>query len=103
LKLSGVGQRRKAGFFLASYEAAAADMRRRILNAMIQERILVTEAAKEKITVPPQEIADQISAVKKKFNLSDKDFDEYLKKQGMSLTDFEKRIERDFLIKKLIA
>jgi len=70
---------------------------------MIQERILVTEAAKEKITVPPQEIAGQISAVKKNYNLSDKDFDEYLKKQGMSLADFEKRIERDFLIKKLIA
>ena len=84
-------------------KAAAADMRRQILNAMIQERILVTEAAKEKITVPPQEIAGQISAVKKNYNLSDKDFDEYLKKQGMSLADFEKRIERDFLIKKLIA
>ena len=84
-------------------KAAAADMRRQILNAMIQERILVTEAAKEKITAPPQEIADQISAVKKNFNLSDKDLDEYLKKQGMSITDFEKRIERGFLIKKLIA
>ncbi len=84
-------------------KAAAADMRRQILNAMIQERILITEAVKEKITVPPQDIADKISAVKKNLNLSDKDFDEFLKKHGMGLADFEKRVERDFLIERLIA
>lgn len=84
-------------------KAAAADMRMQILNAMIQERILVTEAAREKITVPPQEVADKISAVKKNLNLSDKDFDEFLKKHGMSAANFEKRVERDFLIEKLIA
>jgi hypothetical protein len=84
-------------------KAAAADMRMQILNAMIQEKILVTEAVKEKITVPPQEIADKISAVKKNLNLSDKDFDEFLKQHGMSSANFEKRVERDFLIAKLIA
>ncbi len=84
-------------------KAAAADMRRQILNAMIQEKILVTEAVKEKITVPPEDIAGKISAVKKNLNLSDKDFDEFLKKHEMSLAGFEKRVERDFLIERLIA
>ena len=84
-------------------KAAAADMRMQILNAMIQEKILVTEAVKEKITVPLQEIADKISAVKKNLNLSDKDFGEFLKNHGMSSANFEKRVERDFLIEKLIA
>jgi hypothetical protein len=63
----------------------------------------VTEAVREKIAVPPQEVADKISALKKNLNLSDKDFDEFLKKHGMSAANFEKRVERDFLIEKLIA
>ena len=84
-------------------KAAAADMRMQILNAMIQERILATEAAKEKITVPPQEIAEKIGAVKKSLNLSDKDFDGFLQNHSMTLAAFEKRIEKDLLISKLIA
>ena len=84
-------------------KAAAADMRRQILNAMIQEKILVTEAAKEKITVSPQEIADRIGAVKKSLNLSDKDFDAFLQNHAMTPAVFEKRIEKDLLIAKLVA
>ena len=84
-------------------KAAAADMRMQILNAMIQERILASEAAKEKITVPPQEIAEKIGAVKKSLNLSDKDFDGFLQNHSMTLAAFEKRIEKDLLISKLIA
>ena len=84
-------------------KAATADMRMQILNAMIQERILATEAAKEKITVPPQEIAEKIGAVKKSLNLSDKDFDGFLQNHSMTLAAFEKRIEKDLLISKLIA
>ena len=53
-------------------KAATADMRKQFLNAMIRGKIPVTEAAKEKITVPPQEIADKIRAVKNSINLSDK-------------------------------
>ena len=84
-------------------KAAAADMRMQILNAMIQEKILVTEAVKEKITVPPQEIADKISAVKKSLNLSDKDFDAFLQNHAMTPAAFDKRIEKDLLIAKLVA
>ena len=78
---------------------AAADRRMAILNKLINEKILDTEAAKEKITVSPQEIAD----IKKSLNFSDKDVNVFLKQRGMSMADIEKRIERDILIKKLIA
>jgi parvulin-like peptidyl-prolyl isomerase len=82
---------------------ALADLRMQVLEAMIQEKVLVTEAAKAKITVSPQEIADRIAAVKKGLNLSDKDFEAFLKNHAMSLANFEKRIEKEFLISKLIA
>ncbi len=84
-------------------KAAAADMRMQILNALIQEKILATEAAKEKITVPPQEIADRIAAIKKSMNMSDKDFDAFLKNHAMTPANFEKRIAKDLLISKLVA
>jgi len=84
-------------------KAALADMRRQILEILIQDRILVTTAVKEGIAVTPQEIADRIASVKKGMNLSDKDFDDFLKKHSTSLANFEKRIEREFLISKLVA
>jgi parvulin-like peptidyl-prolyl isomerase len=82
---------------------ATAQMRMQILDNLIQEKILVTEAAREKITVSPQEIADRIATIKKGMNLSDKDFEGFLKNHGMSLDNFEKRMEKDVLITKLIA
>lgn len=80
-----------------------ADLRRQVLEAMIQEKVLLTEAVKAKITVSPQEIAERIAAVKKGLNLSDKDFEAFLKSHAMSMANFEKRIEREFMISKLIA
>lgn len=100
-KMPGKGGQRD--FTTPEGKAAAADMRMQILNKLIQEKIMVTEAAKEKITVPPQEIADKIAAIKKSLNLSDKDFDAFLQQHGMSMAGFEKRIEKDFLIERLIT
>jgi hypothetical protein len=83
-------------------KAAEAEKRMQILQTLIQEKILVTEATKEKITAAPQEIADRISAVKKDLNFSDQDFDGFLLNNGMTLASFEKRIEKVLLIEKLI-
>lgn len=100
-KMSGQGG--KMDSLSAAGKAAAAQARMQILNSLIQEKILVTEAAKEKITVSPQEIADRIAAIKKGLNLSDSDFEGFLKNHAMSLTNFEKWVEKDVLIAKLIA
>jgi parvulin-like peptidyl-prolyl isomerase len=80
-----------------------ADLRMQILEAMIQEKVLLTEAAKAKITVSSAEIAERIAAVKKGLNLSDKDFEAFLKNHAMSVENFEKRIEKEFMISKLVA
>ena len=97
------GQSAKTDFSTPEGKTALADMKRQVLNAMIQERILVTEAAKEKIVISPQEIKDKISAIKKAMNLSDKDFEEFLKGHAMSIANFEKRVEKEALITRLIA
>ncbi len=79
-----------------------AGLRMQVLESMIQEKVLLTEAIKANITVTPQEIAERIAAVKKGLNLSDQDFEAFLKNHAMSLANFEKRIEREFMIAKLI-
>ena len=84
-------------------KAALADIRRQILQNLIQEKILLSEAAKEKITVSTEEIAERIAAIKKGMKLSDKDFEDFLKNHAMRIANFEKRIEREFLISKLVA
>ncbi|MCK9363949.1 MAG: SurA N-terminal domain-containing protein [Syntrophales bacterium] len=84
-------------------KVAAGDLRKQILNKIIRDKILVTEAAKEKITVSPQEIAAKISAVKKSLKLSDKDFDAFLKSRDVTPAAFENRIEKDILFAKLVA
>jgi D-ribose pyranose/furanose isomerase RbsD len=83
-------------------KATLADMRRQILQSLIQEKILLSEAAKEKITVSTEEIANRIAEIKKGMKLSDMDFEDFLKNHAMSTANFEKRIERELLIAKLI-
>jgi len=83
-------------------KAAAAEMKMQILDRLIQEKILLTEAANEKITVTPQEIAERITTVKKSMKFSDNDFEAFLKNHSMTQANFEKRVEKDLLISNLI-
>lgn len=97
------GQSTKTDFSSPEGKKALADMKRQVLNALIQEKILVTEAVREKITVSPEDIKAKIGAIKKAMNLSDKDFEEFLKNHTMNLASFEKRVEKEELITRLIA
>jgi hypothetical protein len=98
-----LGKSSGSDFASSEGKAAEANMRRQILDTLIQEKILLTEATREKITVSPGEIADQIAAIKKKMNFSDKDFESFLKSHATMSVSLEKRIEKDILISKLIA
>lgn len=97
------GQSGQGDFSSPEGKAALTDMKRQILDNMIQEKILLTEAKKEKIAVSPQEINDKIAVIKKRMNISDKDFEGFLKSHAMSLSNFEKRVEKEVLITKIIA
>ncbi len=97
------GQSNQMNFSSPEGKQALADMRGQVLNALIQERILITEAVREKITVSKQDITDKIAGIKKAMNISDQDFENFLKNHSMSVDAFEKRMEREALINKLIA
>jgi parvulin-like peptidyl-prolyl isomerase len=93
----------KMDFTTPEGKKALDDLSQQILQTLIQERVLATEAVKENITVSRQEVADRIATIKKGLNLSDSQFEEFLKNHTMSIDNFEKRIEREFMISKLIA
>lgn len=97
------GQSNRADFSSPEGKKILENMRRQILDAVIQEKILITEAKRENIVVDPQEIKEKITAIKKAMNLTDNDFEVFLKNHAMNVKDFEKRVEKEFLITKLIA
>ncbi len=97
------GQSAKTDFTGPEGKSALADLKRQVLKAMIRDKILITEAAKEKIVVSPQEIKDKISSIKEAMNISDKDFEEFLKGHAMSIANFEKWVEEEALITRVIA
>jgi hypothetical protein len=49
----------------------------------------------------PQEVAGIIDAVKKGLNLSNNDFEKYLRNNSTNLADFTKQMEQRYLLKKL--
>lgn len=77
-------------------------MRQQVLNTLIQEQVLLTEAKREKLTVSSQEIQERIDAIRKGMNLSDKDFEAFLKSHAMNMENLRKRLENELLINKLI-
>jgi hypothetical protein len=80
------GQSAKTDFNSPEGKTALADMKRQVLNV-----------------ISPQEIKEKISGIKKAMNLSDKDFEEFLKGHAMSIANFEKRVEKEALITRLIT
>src|SRR5574340_357811 len=97
------GQGGSADFSSPEGKKALAEMKQQVLNTLIQEKVLLTEAAKEKISVSKEEVAEKIASIKKTMNLSDKDFEGFIKNHGIDLNNFEKRVEKEALIAKLIA
>lgn len=78
------------------------EMRMKILHNLIQERIIVTEAKKEGITVSPQEVASRMDSIRQGLNLSEQDFEAFLRNHNVTKASFEKRVEKDLLLTKLV-
>jgi hypothetical protein len=77
------------------------NVRKKIIQIMIQERILLAATVEEKITVTPQEVTDKINAIKTGLKLSDAGFEEFLRKNDMNVAAYKQHIEREALIKKV--
>jgi parvulin-like peptidyl-prolyl isomerase len=72
-----------------------------ILNQKISEIILNQEVKKQKIKVSKKEIQEGIDEIKKNFS-NESDFQEFLKKNNMSISALEKNVIKQISIKKLL-
>lgn len=77
------------------------ELKNQILEQKIDQMILLQETKKQKIRVEKRELDEAMNQIKKRFP-SNETFQSELKKEGLSLVQFEKRIEEQLMVSKLI-
>ena len=77
------------------------EFKAKLLDQMIDEKLLKQQAAKAKIKVSKRDIANGLDTVKKRF-ASEAEYQSELKNNGLTAADFEKRIEEQLMVMKLI-
>jgi peptidyl-prolyl cis-trans isomerase SurA len=78
-------------------------LRDRLLNNIIESRIQLQQAEREKIGVEDSDIQEQLADIMKKVNASStREFEEILKSQGLTLDGLKKRIREQLLVQRLI-
>ena len=79
------------------------DLRKQVLEGMITDMLIESEAARLKINVSETELDNQLEELKKKNNMNQQQFVAELAKEGMTLADFRKRMRQDNMKKRLLG
>ena len=77
------------------------ELKEQLLEQKIEQMVLLQEAKKQKIKVPKRELDEAIKQVTRRFP-DDASFKTELEKEGLTQADFEKRIEEQMMVQKLI-
>lgn len=72
------------------------------LETLIDMRLQLQEARTLGLEVTHEEITETIENIKKKYSMTQTDFIESLKKEGLNLEDYHKRLSEQILINKLV-
>jgi len=78
-----------------------ADIKKRVLDQMIDDRLLVQEAKTKNIHVSQLEVDDGVKKVRSRFN-TEEEFNKEMGKEGMGFEDFRKHIQDQLATIKLI-
>ncbi len=78
-----------------------ADIKKRVLDQMIDDRLLVQEAKKKTIRVSQLEVDDGVKKVRSRFG-TEEEFNKEMEKEGMGFEDFRKHIQDQLSTIKLI-
>ncbi|RLD16175.1 MAG: hypothetical protein DRI36_06060 [Caldiserica bacterium] len=77
------------------------DIKEEILNQMIEEKLLLQEAKRKGIRVSEREVDEGIAEIKSRFK-SEKEYQEELKRQGLTPSKMRENIREQLMIIKLI-
>ncbi len=78
-----------------------AEIKKRVLDQMVDDRLLVAEAKKKNIRVSQLEVDDGVKKVRTRFS-TEEEFNNELKKENMSNDEFRKHIQEQLATIKLI-
>jgi len=78
-----------------------ADIKKRVLDQMVDDRLLIQEAKKKNIHISQLEVDDGVKKVRSRFNSED-EFNKELGKEGMTNDEFRKHIQDQLATIKLI-
>lgn len=84
-------------------DPAVRDLQDRILKTMIEDILLKQEAARLKIVVSDTEVESRIKEMREKAGLTNEQFNQQLRLEGMSRKDFGAAIKKDILKKQLLG
>lgn len=82
-------------------EARVNELKNAVLNQKVEDLLLKQEAKNQKIKVSKKELQEGIDQIKKRFS-NESDFHAELKKEKMSLADFEKKLTEQLSVMKLV-
>jgi peptidyl-prolyl cis-trans isomerase SurA len=77
--------------------ARAAAIRRQVLDRMVDEQLLVQQAADLKISISSEEVDRSIEQIKKDYNIDETQLREELRKQGLTLAAYRQSTKRELL------
>jgi len=77
------------------------ELKEKIIEQMIDERILIQEGKSKKIKVNNKEIQDGIEEIKKRFG-TEEEYNQELAKQGLSGEKFKEQVKEQLMVIKLI-
>lgn len=81
--------------------AKIAEFKEKLLDQMVDDKILKQEAQKRKIKVTKKELEDGIKEIKRRFK-TETEFQDELRKGGLTQAQFEKKIEEQLMVMKMI-
>ncbi|MCL5024738.1 MAG: peptidylprolyl isomerase [Nitrospirae bacterium] len=73
------------------------------LESMIDKKLQLQFARSLDIGAAKEEIDETINGIKKKYAMSDKDFQESLKKEGFTYDEYRKRLSEQIILNKLVG
>lgn len=94
---------RTQGVSLRPDDPQAGELRRQVLETMINDILIEQEAARLKVSISETELDTQIEEIKKKNNLTQQQFVAELGKEGVTLKDFRERMRLDSVKKRLLG
>jgi parvulin-like peptidyl-prolyl isomerase len=77
------------------------ELKEKILEQMIDEKILISEAKRKKVKVNNKEIQDGIGEIKKRFG-TEEEYNQELTRQGLSEEKFREQVKKQLMVMKLI-